>query len=150
MAGIFDTIVEFFEGDDWPHSQMEGQTILRMGFSGDNGSWTCYAQAREEQEQFVFYSMCATNAPEDKRLAMAEFLTRANYGMVIGNFEMDFSDGEIRYKTAIDVEDDRLTPALIKRLVYPNVLTMDRYLPGIMTVIYGDVSPEQAIARIED
>jgi len=34
-----------------------------------------------------------------------EFLTRANYGLNIGNFEMDFQDGEIRFKTAIDVEE---------------------------------------------
>ena len=26
----------------------------------------------------------------------AEFLTRANYGLVFGNFEMDMHDGEIR------------------------------------------------------
>jgi len=44
-----------------------------------------------------------------------KFLTRANYGMMIGNFEMDFTDGEIRYKTSIDVEGDKLSSALIKR-----------------------------------
>jgi hypothetical protein len=49
---------------------------------------------------------------------VAEFLTRANSGMVIGNFELDFADGEIRYKTSIDVEGDKLSYAIIKRLVY--------------------------------
>ena len=81
-------------------------------------------------------------------------MTRANYGLIIGNFEMDFSDGEVRYKTSIDVEDededDRLSVALIKNLVYANVLTMDRYLPGVMSIIYGDVSPAQAIAQMEE
>jgi hypothetical protein len=69
--------------------------------------------------------------------------------MIIGNFEMDFEDGEIRYKTSIDVEGDSLSSALIKRLVYANVMMMDAYLPGIMSVIYGDVSPEDAITQIE-
>ncbi len=50
-------------------------------------------------------------------MAVAEFITRANFGIVIGNFEIDFSDGEIRYKTSIDVEGDRPSFALIKRLV---------------------------------
>ena len=149
MGVILDTIARFFEKDDWPHSQIEGKTILRTGFSGSNGKWTCFAQALEDLYQFVFYSVCANNAPEDKRPAMAEFITRANYGMRIGNFEMDFSDGEIRYKTSIDVEDDELTPALIKQLLYANVMTMNRYLPGIMSVLYGNVSPADAIAEIE-
>ena len=74
-----------------------------------------------------------------------KFLTRANYGMMIGNFEMDFTDGEIRYKTSIDVEGDKLSSALIKRLVYANVMMMDEYLPGIVSVTEGDMEPKDAI-----
>jgi hypothetical protein len=146
---IFEEMVNFFKEDDWPFVQIEGKPILQMLFQGENGKWTCYARARVEQEQFIFYSVCPVNAPENKRLAVAEFLTRANSGMIIGNFELDFADGEIRYKTSIDVEGNSLSSALIKRLVYANVTMMDEYLPGIMSVIYADVSPVQAIAQIE-
>jgi hypothetical protein len=83
-------------------------------------------------------------------LAIAEFLTRANSGIIIGNFELDFTDGEISYKTSIDVEGDRLSFALIQRLVYANVTMMDEYLPGILSVIYDNVSPADAIAKIEN
>jgi hypothetical protein len=146
---FFEEIVNFFEEDGWPFVQIEGEPLLQMVFQGENGKWTCYAKARDDQEQFVFYSVCPINAPDSKRLAVAEFLTRANSGMIIGNFEMDFEDGEIRYKTSIDVEDDSLSSAVIKRLVYANVMMMDAYLPGIMSVIYGDVTPLDAIAQIE-
>ena len=80
---------------------------------------------------------------------MAEFITRANYGMIVGSFEMDYGDGEVRYKTSIDVEGDRLSLGLVRQLVYINVLMMDRYLPGIMKVAYGDVDPAAAIDSIE-
>ena len=146
---FFEEIVNFFEEDGWPFVQIEGEPLLQMVFQGENGKWTCYAKARDDQEQFVFYSVCPVNTPDSKRLAVAEFLTRANSGMIIGNFEMDFEDGEIRYKTSIDVEDDSLSSALIKRLVYANVMMMDAYLPGIMSVIYGHVTPVDAIAQIE-
>jgi hypothetical protein len=120
-----------------------------MAFQSENGKWNCYAKARVEQEQFVFYSICPSLAPENKRLAIAEFLSRANSGIIIGNFELDFASGEIRYKTSIDVEGDRLSSALLKQLVYANVMMMDEYLPGIMSVMYGNVSPVEAIAQIE-
>lgn len=146
---IFNILVEFFEEDEWDFHWMEGMPILSMGFTGKNGKWMCFAQAREEQEQFVFYSVCPVNAPEDRRQVVAEFITRANYGMIVGNFEMDFADGEIRYKTSIDVEGDTLTPPLIKQMVYANVIIMDRYLPGVMRVIYGNGSPTDEILLIE-
>lgn len=146
---IFQAIINFFTQDDWVFTKIKGELSLNLAFQGDNGTWKCYAKAREKQQQFVFYSICPINTPESKRLAIAEFITRANYGMMIGNFELDFSDGEIRYKTGIDVEGDRLTSALIKQLVYANLTMMDEYLPGIRVVIEGDMSPEDAIAKIE-
>lgn len=146
---IFEAIINFFTTDDWPFVQLPGKPALQISFQGENGKWNCYARARSEQSQFVFYSICPVNAPEDKRLAIADFLTRANYGMMIGNFELDFADGEINYKTSIDVEGDRLSFALIQRVVYANVTMMDEYLPGILSVIYGNLSPEEAIAKIE-
>jgi hypothetical protein len=149
MGEILDTAVSFFEQDEWPFTQVEGQPVLQMGFRGDNGQWTCYAQAREEQAQFIFYSVCPVNAPEDKRPAIAEFVTRANYGLFIGNFELDLDDGEIRFKTSVDVEGDRLSTMLVRQLTYTNIVMMDTYLPGIMKVLYGDTSPGEAITEIE-
>ncbi|MBD2504560.1 type III secretion system chaperone family protein [Anabaena azotica] len=148
-ASVFAQISQFFQQEDWQYEQISQKSILRLAFQGRNGKWDCFAKAREEQQQFIFYSICPVNAPQDKRLAVAEFITRANCGMMIGNFELDFNDGEISYKTSIDVEGDRLSNALIQRLVYANVTMMDEYLPGILSVIYGNVSPEDAIAQIE-
>ena len=146
---ILEVMIRFFTEDDWSFTKIQGQSSLQIGFQGKNSEWNCYAKAREKQQQFVFYSIAPINAPEEKRSAIAEFLTRANYGMTIGNFELDFADGEIRYKTSIDVEGVSLKFPQIKRLVYTNVTMMDEYLPGIMSVIDGDVLPEDAIAQIE-
>ncbi len=147
---IYETMVAFFEDDSWSFHAMEGRPILSMAFTGNNGNLQCYAQAREDQEQFVFYSVCPVRAPEPKRPAIAEFITRANYGMIIGNFEMDYSDGEIRYKSSIDVEGVAFDKALIKQMVYANVIIMDRYMPGIMRVIYSNGEPAAEIQAIEN
>lgn len=146
---IFQALVNFFTLDDWSFTRIQGEQVLHLGFQGENGKWNCYAQAREKQEQFVFYSICPLLAPENKRGFVADFITRANYSMIIGNFEMDFDDGEIRYKTSIDIDGDQLTSDIIKRLVYANVTMMDEYLPGIIAVIEKDVSPVDAIRSIE-
>ncbi len=98
------------------------------------------------------YVVAPVNAPEELRTAVAEFITRANYGLRIGNFEMDFDDGEIRYKSSIDFEGVQLDKPLIKNAIYPAVQTMDRYLPNIMKLIYGEgtKSPAELIAEIEE
>lgn len=147
---ISEVMQEFFREDDWEFVQLEEESILQMMFEGEHGRWTCFALAMEESQHFVFYSLSPINTPPEKLSTMAEFLTKVNYGTTIGNFELNFSDGEIRYKTSIDVEDDRLTPGLIKNLVYVNVLTMDKYLPGIMAIINGQLSPDRVIDWVEN
>lgn len=149
MSRITAAIEGFLVSEDWSYHPVPDKPILQMSYNGNNAQWTCYTYVSDEKEQFTFYSLCPVKVPSQKLANMAEFLTRANYGIAIGNFEMDFSDGEIRYKTSIDVEGTEINTALIKPLVYANVLTMDRYLPGIMAVISGDVAPEAAIQKIE-
>ncbi|BAZ31244.1 hypothetical protein NIES4074_37160 [Cylindrospermum sp. NIES-4074] len=146
---IFEAMVNFFTTDDWPYSKIQGEAALQMAFSGKNGMCNCYAKAKEIEKQFVFYSICPIIAPESKLQAMAEFIARANYDMVIGNFELDFNSGEIRYKTSINVEDDKLSFTCIKYLVYTNVTMMDKYLPGIISVINSELLPASAINQIE-
>jgi len=146
--GVFDAMLQFFREDEWKFLQVEGKPILQMGFSGENGRWMCYAQAHGDK-RFIFYSVMESKVPANKRQAVAEYLTRANYGLILGNFEMDFADGEVRYKTSIDVEGGQLAPQMIRNMVYTNVLMMDRYLPGIMNVVYAGTSPSDAIAQVE-
>ncbi|HPJ25116.1 MAG TPA: YbjN domain-containing protein [Synergistaceae bacterium] len=145
----FELVGAFLQEDEWFPTRVEGKYLYKMGFLGDNGDLRCYAQVRVDEEQLIFYAVAPVKAPEEKRIAMAEFLTRANYGLFIGNFSMDFNDGEIRYKSSLDFEGVELSKPLIIHAIYPAVQTMDNYLPGIMKVITTDEAPKDIIAEIE-
>ena len=62
---------------------------------------------------------------------MAEYLHRANYGLRVGNFELDYDDGEIRYKTYIDADFTEITDKTIM---------MSIFIPGDMFNKYGNKS----------
>lgn len=151
-------LTAFFDEEDWSYSRLPDRPILKLGYAGKTGNWTCYAQVRELDDQVLFYSICPLNISPAKRLQVAEFLTRANYGLILGNFEMDLEDGEIRYKTTLDAEDlqgeegsagSALSSGRLRNAVYANVLMMDKYLPGILSILGGNVAPKDAIDEIE-
>jgi hypothetical protein len=149
MQSISEATRAFFQADGWPYEEGDDPAVLELGFEGPNGSWTCYADCRDEARQLLFYSILDESAPGDRRPTMAEFLTRANYGLGIGNFELDFSDGEVRFKTSIDVGEAELDAEAIRRLTYLNVGTMNQYVPAIREVMEGKLSPEAAVAMAE-
>jgi hypothetical protein len=148
-ARIFDIVQQFLQLDGWATEIVtEGETIATSA-AGENGEWACLAQIYERGGIFVFYSICPLKVPEDRRPAMAEFITRANHDLLMGNLEMDYATGEIRCKTSINTYDETLTPLLVRHVVHPNAITMDRYLPGIKAILEEGISPAEAIARAE-
>ncbi|HOU12935.1 MAG TPA: YbjN domain-containing protein [Anaerolineae bacterium] len=146
----FATLTQFLKDDGWYPQQLDEKTIHRVYFAGENGELRCYAQIRVDLEQFLFYVIAPVKAPEQMRAQVAEYIARANYGLRIGNFELDYTDGEVRYKSSIDFEGELLTPRLIKNAMYPAVHTMDFYLPGLLGVMYGNKTPAEAIRDIEE
>jgi hypothetical protein len=126
-----------FRENGWPFSDVRGAPVLFSELSGILGRWKFYAHVVEEQDLILLYSVCPFRVPEERRTQVSEFLTRANYGLAAGNFELDFADGEVRYKTALQRHVDGLDAATLKRVVRANGIAMETYLPGIGAVITG-------------
>lgn len=145
----FVALGQYLEEDGWYPQKLTNKEAYRMPYFGKNGQFQCYAQVRVEAEQFMFYATAPIKVQEELRLTVAEYLTRANYGLYVGNFELDFSDGEVRYKSSIDFEGEPLSNNLIRNTIYPAVRMMDQYLGGLFKVIYSGMSPLDAIKEIE-
>jgi hypothetical protein len=124
---------------------VQGVPVLLSELSGALGRWPFYAHVIEDKDLILLYSICPMRAPAGRRQEMSQFLTRANYGLAVGNFELDFEDGEIRYKTVLQLHGDELDTTALQRLVRANGIAMETYLPGIGSVIAG----ERAVTVVE-
>ena len=147
---MFQQIVEFFKQQEWQFTTIEDKTIALLGISGKKGKFQCVADVREDEKKFIFLSICGVNVPENKRIQVNELLMRLNFVLFLGNFDMDFDDGEIRFKTSIYYGDSLLNPEIIENLILNNISTMDSSLEGIMSMIYGDSTAIQAYKSIEN
>ena len=87
--------------------------------------------------------------PEGARLAVAETIVRANYGLKVGKFEMDFEEGELRFQAAQILTEDSLEESVIDRLLSTTMSMLDMYLPAVLSVIYGNELPKDAIRCVE-
>jgi hypothetical protein len=148
MAAIRDVVVEYLDAREIPYVLDPSGSIAGLMSASEKGPWTVYIAMLEADDQVIVHSAFNPPVPEERRDAVALFLTRANYGILIGNFEIDLDDGELRYKTSIDVHGSELTEALLDNIVVANVAMFDRYVPGIEAVVRG-MDPVDAISAIE-
>jgi hypothetical protein len=145
-VSLLELVTAYFREQKWTFEQAADRPVLRLPLQKGAETWVCYAEVNEERHRVVFYVVAPMTVPDADRRAVVELITRANYGLAIGNFELDYADGELRYKTSIDVSGDRLSQALLHQLVLTGVKVMNHYLPAVKAVLAG-AAPAEAIIR---
>lgn len=134
----FQRLKSFFNVSDWDVDPAKSENQIGLYFTGFNGTWPCIAHIAEDGETFTFYSIYPHPIPEAYLPNITEFITRANFGMMIGNFELDLNDGELRYKTGINASLAPLTTQLIEHITYKNLTTFDVHFPGLQCLAEGN------------
>ena len=141
---LLSIMTSYLKEISWEYQRFPSHTLIRMGFEGRSGNWYCFVRSYEQDERLVVYSICPVRCAEAQRENLAIFLTLANYGLIIGNFEMNWDNGELRYKTSVDVEGGELTMTMCQQLLQTNCAVMDRYFAALLGVIHGQLSPSEA------
>lgn len=146
----FDDLVEFFTADDVKFRSDEDKGIILAGF-GDKKHAPVYLMARVDQERQTMHLSFRLpfTAPEEKRGDIAEAVTRANYGLTIGGFEMDMRDGELNYKVSVPIDEAMLSHSQLRHCMVASLSTINRYMPAYFQIIFNGVPAEDAIEACE-
>lgn len=149
MPSLFEQLTSFFEALGWPVQQVPDHPILSITWKGRNGQWVFVASAAEEHRILTVFSRAPITCPPERIGAMCDWIVRANFGMTHGCFDMDHADGEIRYRTGVDLVNLEIDAAFFKAVALYNLASMDTYLPAIRAVVEEGVDPEEALARLD-
>jgi hypothetical protein len=105
------------------------------------------ASVEPETDLFQVMGHSPLPVPQGCRSTAAEAIARANYGLRLGKFELDFADGEVRFQVSQIVVDEAVGQAVIDRMIGTTVNMLDTYLPALLSVVYANELPKKAVAR---
>lgn len=97
----------------------------------------------------VAYGRIHLKADLDRIAQVCEYLTRANFGLAIGNFELDYSTGVIRYKVAMNCRSGLPGISALEDLVAIPVAMFNRYGKGLLAVNNGTMTAEDAARQAD-
>jgi tetratricopeptide (TPR) repeat protein len=103
----------------------------------------------EELERLVLYFLLRPKAKKIHRAEVNELVTRANFGMGDGNFEMDLDEGSVRFKIALDFSGIPLSPLLVRNMILDAIDTLEGYEEAFARVIAGKAKAKAAIRAAE-
>lgn len=128
------------------------RTIFQLGMALDNGKSDCIIDINETTDKILIYFYLPSTFPKNKRNLAAEYITRVNFDLLIGNFDLDYNDGEVRYRCSYvyDKYSDTHEELAFLRYFIASCKKMDKHLPGFMSLIYSNVTPQDALMYVEN
>lgn len=105
-----------------------------------------------DDDSVIVYGIAPVGADSDDKqmmTEMAEYICRANYRLQNGAFELDFRDGEIRFKSYVDCEGCVPGKDVIRNSVHCTAMMFERYSPGMIDIIFVGSNAKEAIEKCE-
>ena len=146
MADLHAAVTGYLTKRGWPLDD-RGHLVVTPVL-GRSGRWSAFFEIRDPDQQLIVHSVVPVTVPPERRTAAALYLTRANFGLAIGSFDLDLDGGEVRFRTSVDVEGAELSEPLIDHLFLANIVGVDQYFAGLRSVIRG-ADPVVAIGAAE-
>jgi hypothetical protein len=150
FSAPFNALIEYLDAKNFNYSSYPEENRVTLNLCGHHANYRFAFRITHEGEFLqltAFYPFFVRN--EKLRPSAAELLTRANYNLLLGNFEMDMKDGEIRFHVTHMIEDGGLTQSAIDKAYSATLFTMDRYFPALMQHIHAGYTPEDAVFHAE-
>jgi len=141
-------LLAYFEMRGWPISQHDTLPLVRMEFATDHAEGVMFVQITPGRRRVVAYAALPDRVPPERRTDVAELLIRANGALSIGNFDLDLDEGEVRFRSGLDLGATPLTDELIDPLVQSCLVSVGDVAPAIADVAAGRRGAKEAIAEV--
>jgi hypothetical protein len=150
LSGPFTDLCAHLDEREIKYASHPKKKLISLTMVGDHVVKSCKLRITHNDsllELFISYPVYAK--PEHARVSVTEFLTRANYGLNLGAFEMDLSDGEIRFRASHIIHEGELPSEVFLRLFFTSLKTSERYFPALMQLLFGGLTPADAVYMAE-
>lgn len=142
-------IIEYVDSQKWRYKEKEDSHIVELGMNVKGKLQNCRVIIQAKEDAIFCVAVPPLKASADNRDNVVEFITRANYGLLNGCFEFDYSDGEVRYRSFLPTEAGPPAVEDVERIVDVTYFMVQLYGDGLVKNIMGFGNPEQDIEEIE-
>lgn len=140
-------VCAMLEGYGYTYQELDA-TSIQLAIGNAHGIYQVFFTAADASDFIRVTGHFGSRVPADRRAAVAEAITRINWRTGIGGFDMDFSDGDVRYRIGMDVENGLLSEKMADNMLVFCINMMDKYHDPLMRIAFGDADPETAIVPV--
>ena len=150
FSSAFKALTDYLDGRKYNYNPFPEENRVSFSVCGHHADYRIQFRITHEGDYFQLHINYPFRVRDEKlRLSVSELITRANYKMLVGKFEMDMSDGEILLHVSHMIDGSAFTAETVERIYMTALFTMDRYFPALMQHIHAGYTPEDAVFQAE-
>ena len=143
-------LTKFFKKEGWKYKFDENENMFECGVDVGNVVGSTRVLVDVEDERVICFYTLPIVAPENVRGNIAELVCRLNFKLANGLFDIDFDDGELRYRYLMPSEELEVSSMeKAHKLLYLPHATISRYGSAFIKVALGVLAPKAAISEAE-
>ena len=147
---MLENITAYLDKDGVRYTSNTDDNIIRFSSRMSNAIFECSAQWKKSLSALVVYTIFAPIIPFNKRWFMGEIINRINDGLLMGNYEISYKDGIIRFKTSVDLEEVTFQENIVRNLFDATLQISDSYFPLLIEALSTELTPEELYNKFEE
>ena len=148
---IIDGMRDYLDAQGWNYDYDAEKQLIRTGINIKNHVKSLKIFITVNGSVLSTYFIPAVNGDTEEYTELLKFLNFANWNMTSGSFELDPSDGEIRFRYSVRLNDFEAFPESCAdaAIVIPAMM-YQKYGDSIATLCFGYSSAEEEIQKIHE
>ena len=137
---LYGTLCSTLDGMKWTYNKDEENLVIRTSAVGDDLSMKLMIKIDSERQVMYLKSPMPFDIPTQVRDTMAKAIIMANYSMLNGSFEFDFSDGYLAFKMVIPYMESMISQAVCKYMIVLSCSMTDKFNDKFKALAEGRMS----------
>ena len=147
---MIDAVRDFLDADDWHYEFDAEHSVIRASVTLRCKLKNARMFIRFRKTDYNVLMVAPISADPNNIGEVLRYTAQANYGLASGNFEVDVTDGEIRYKSYVDCDGLETLP---KEIFLDSInvcwAMMERYGNGYAALAMGFSDADSEIKKAE-
>ena len=140
---LYKTLCNTLDKMKWTYDKEEENLIIRTGAVGDDLSMKIMIRIDAERQVMYLKSPMPFAIPQNKRETVGKAVLLANYSMLNGSFEFDFSDGYLAFKMVVPYMESIISEAVCKYMIVLSCTMTDKFNDKFKKLVDGEMTLEE-------
>lgn len=147
LSHAYKVLEDWLQHGDWKPVSLETNLYL-INHQSEFSIFPVYCKFSSDDYLLNFSGKYSYPVPDEKISTVLEYINHINYGVSLGNLELEDSTNEVCFRTSLLLYKIELTGQLINNLFHNCIRSMDRYMPGVCLIVERNLGVKEAYETV--